>query len=239
MADTQTYYDSTLTGPELDAALQKLPQVDEAVKQAEQSAILARSWAEGSTGLREEESLHNAKYWCEQAQTIANGCLGWFADPADLQGMYPVGQNGQWAIVGETDTIWIWDAEKAAWVDSGAQVDLSPYYTAEQTEAITPFLYRATFLLDGWTGDGPYTQTVAVLPVDDGPAVTAESTMQSPVMIDDTFTGDTYDQMNEAGSIINAGTKTFGDGTITCTIRESEKPVCDTEVFFLVKKGGA
>lgn len=238
MAETQIYYDSTLTGSELEAALQKLPQVDTAVAESARNVQLAQSWTEGGTGLRAGEDLNNARYWCTQAQNLANGCLGWFADPASLQSLYPAGHNGQWAIVGGTDTIWIWDGEKAAWVDSGAQVDLSPYYTAEQTEAITPFLYKATFLLDGWTGDGPYTQTVAALPVDDGPAVTAESAMQSPVMIDDTFTGDTCDQMNEAGAIINAGTKTFGDGTITCTIRETEKPVCDAEVFFLVKKGG-
>lgn len=99
-------------------------------------------------------------------------------------------------------------------------------------------LYKATFLLDGWTGDGPYTQTVAVTPVDGGPAVTAASSMQSPVMIDDGFTGDTYDQMNEAGAIVNAGTKTLGDGTITCVTKGTDKPECDVEVFFLVKMGG-
>lgn len=101
-----------------------------------------------------------------------------------------------------------------------------------------PHLYKATFLLDGWTGDGPYTQTAAVTPVDDGPAVTAESSMQSPVMIDDGFVDDVYDQMNEAGAIVNAGTKTLGDGTITCVTKGTDKPACDVEVFFLAKMGG-
>ena len=101
-----------------------------------------------------------------------------------------------------------------------------------------PHLYKATFLLDGWTGDGPYTQTAAVTPVDDGPAVTAASSMQSPVMIDDGFVDDVYDQMNEAGAIVNAGTKTLGAGTITCVTKGTEKPECDVEVFFLSKKGG-
>lgn len=100
------------------------------------------------------------------------------------------------------------------------------------------YLYKATFLLDGWTGDGPYTQTAAVTPVDDGPAVTAASSMQSPVMIDDGFVDDVYDQMNEAGAIVNAGTKTLGAGTITCVTKGTEKPECDVEVFFLSKKGG-
>lgn len=100
-------------------------------------------------------------------------------------------------------------------------------------------LYKATFLLDGWTGDGPYTQTVAVIPDEnDAPAITATSSMQSPAMIDDGFTGDTYDQMNEAGAIVNAGTKTLGGGTITCVTKGTDKPACDVEVFFLAKMGG-
>lgn len=101
------------------------------------------------------------------------------------------------------------------------------------------YLYKATFLLDGWTGEGPYTQTVAVTPDEnDAPAITAASSMQSPVMIDDGFTGDTYNQMNEAGAIVNAGTKTLGDGTITCVTKGTIKPACDVEVFFLAKMGG-
>ena len=50
----------------------------------------------------------------------------------------PTGQNGQWAIVGATDTIWIWDSDTSAWVDSGANMDLSQYYT--KTEADARFL---------------------------------------------------------------------------------------------------
>lgn len=100
-------------------------------------------------------------------------------------------------------------------------------------------LYKATFLLDGWAGEGPYTQTVAVTPWEkDAPAITAASSMQSPVMIDDGFTGDIYDQMNEAGAIVNAGAKTFGAGTITCVTKGTDKPTCDVEVFFLAKMGG-
>lgn len=135
MADVQTYYDSSLTGAELDAALKKLPQVDEAVQQARAGADLSRSWAEGGTGLREGEDSNNARYWCGQAQTITQGALGWYADAAQLTGSYPTGSNGQWAIIGSTDTIWTWDEDTGAWVDTGAQTDLSNYYTRPQADA--------------------------------------------------------------------------------------------------------
>ena len=135
MAETQTYYDSTLTGEELDAALKKLPQVDQAVEQSAQNALLAKSWAEGGTDLRADEEIHNARYWCSQAQTITQGALGWYADANQLRAACPQGSNGQWAIVGTTDTIWTWDSDTAAWVDTGAQIDLSNYYTKPQAEA--------------------------------------------------------------------------------------------------------
>lgn len=135
MAETQTYYDSVLTGEELDAAMKKLPQVDQAVEQSAQNALLAKSWAEGGTDLRADEEIHNARYWCSQAQTITQGALGWYADANQLRAAYPQGSNGQWAIVGTTDTIWTWDSDTAAWVDTGAQIDLSNYYTKPQAEA--------------------------------------------------------------------------------------------------------
>lgn len=135
MADTQMYYESTLTGEELDAALQKIPQVEELAQNAAQSAELARSWAEGGTGVRPEEDLNSARYWCQQAQTITQGALGWYADADQLKAVYPTGTNGQWAIIGRTDTIWTWDSDSGAWVDTGAQIDLSNYYTKPQAEA--------------------------------------------------------------------------------------------------------
>lgn len=145
MADTQTYYDSSLTGAELDAALKKLPQIDTAVEQTGQNVRLAQSWAEGGTGSREGENLHNAKYWCSQAQTIAQGAMGWYADEAQLKEACPTGTNGQWAIVGSTDTIWTWDGDTGRWVDSGAQMDLSNYYTKAQADAaFSPTGHTAT-----------------------------------------------------------------------------------------------
>lgn len=108
-----------------------------AAENAEDSATLSKSWAVGGTGTRSGEDTDNAKYYAEQAQQIAQGAMGWYVTPQALQSAHPTGQNGQWAIVGTTDTIWIWDSDTSAWVDSGSNMDLSQYYT--KTEADTRF----------------------------------------------------------------------------------------------------
>ena len=104
---------------------------------------------------------------------------------------------------------------------------------------IPSFLYKATFLLDGWTGaSSPYTQTVPVIPVMTGaPAVTDESYMTSAVMIDDTVQGEAQETLREAAALVDSGTKTFGAGTITCVLQGS-KPEADAEVYFNCKQGG-
>lgn len=114
------------------AAIQQAPASASA---AAASATLSESWAAGGTGSREGEDTNNAKYYCEQAQSVTQGQLGWYATPQDLQSAHPTGQNGQWAIIGSTDTIWTWDSDTSAWVDTGAQVDLSNYYTKQQADA--------------------------------------------------------------------------------------------------------
>ena len=112
-----------------------IQQAPTAAANAAASATLAESWAVGGTGTREGEDTDNAQYWCNQAQTIAQGALGWYESESALQAAHPTGQNGQWAIIGTTDTIWTWDEDTGAWVDTGAQVDLSNYYTKAQTDA--------------------------------------------------------------------------------------------------------
>ena len=104
--------------------------------------------------------------------------------------------------------------------------------------AYGPHLYKATFLLDGWSEESPYTQTVAVQAVDGGPGITSTSVMTSPVYFDDTVQGEAREALEEAVSLVNGGHKTFGAGTITCVIQE-EKPLEDAEVYFNARKGGA
>lgn len=44
--------------------------------------------------------------------------LGWYATPEALRTAYATATAGDWAIVGSTDTVWIWDTDTNAWKDS-------------------------------------------------------------------------------------------------------------------------
>jgi len=48
-----------------------------------------------------------------------NMFVGWVASPEQLNTLHPTGKDGMFAIVGTTDTIWVWDTDTGAWVDSG------------------------------------------------------------------------------------------------------------------------
>ena len=43
---------------------------------------------------------------------------GYFATQEALEEAYPTAEAGDWAIVGSTDTVWIWDTDNSEWVDS-------------------------------------------------------------------------------------------------------------------------
>ena len=44
--------------------------------------------------------------------------LGYFATELALNTAHPVGVAGEYAIVGDTDTIWAWDVSANIWIDS-------------------------------------------------------------------------------------------------------------------------
>lgn len=73
-----------------------------------------------------------AKEYLEQVKTITTGAQGWYATPAALQSAVPIGENGWFAFVGTTDTIWTWDSDTSAWVDTGATSQLAEYPTKKE-----------------------------------------------------------------------------------------------------------
>lgn len=44
--------------------------------------------------------------------------LGWYATQSALEEAHPTAEAGDWAIVGSTDTVWLWDTDNKKWVDS-------------------------------------------------------------------------------------------------------------------------
>lgn len=126
--------DSINTVSENIEAIKDAPQQAQA---AANSAKLAESWAVGGTGTREGEDTDNAKYYAQIAQQIAQGGVGWYETPEALRAAHPTGQAGNWAIVGSTDTIWVWDVDGNDWKDTHGNINLSDYYT--KTEADTRF----------------------------------------------------------------------------------------------------
>ena len=82
------------------------------------------------------DHLQATKEYFEQVRTITIGAQGWYATPEALKTAVPTGENGWWAVVGTTDTIWTWDSDTGAWVDTRKEVDLSDYLTQTQIKAL-------------------------------------------------------------------------------------------------------
>ena len=86
------------------------------------------------------QSAQDAQDWADHAQEIANGALGWYADPAALRKAHPPGENGQWAVVGSTDTIWVWgratDFTQVSWVGLDNTTITIPNFTMKATDSV-------------------------------------------------------------------------------------------------------
>ena len=52
--------------------------------------------------------------------------LGYYPTEAALTTAHPTGIEGNYAIVGATDTVWIWDIDTSDWVDSGNALGAVP-----------------------------------------------------------------------------------------------------------------
>lgn len=61
--------------------------------------------------------------------------LGYFTTPEALREAYPTAEAGNWAIVGSTDTVWIWDTDSGAWVDGDTKGQVTS--VNNQTGAVT------------------------------------------------------------------------------------------------------
>ena len=100
------------------------------------TAAAASQTASKASETESAKNLEGTKKYFEQVRTITIGAQGWYATPEALATSVPVGENGWWAVVGTTDTIWTWDSDTGAWKDSVQKADLSDYYTREQVNRL-------------------------------------------------------------------------------------------------------
>lgn len=97
------------------------------------------------------------------------------------------------------------------------------------------YLYKAILELDAWSGEGPYTQTATLTPLDGGPAVTAQSQIMSGVMCEQTADQSTNEALQEVLGIINGGNTVLGANQVTVTVFEA--PEADVEAIWQIKQG--
>ena len=113
---------------------------------ASQTAAKASETAAKASENAAKTQADLSKQYADLAGSIAQGQQGYFATPDALRKAVPTGTAGDWAIVGATDSIWVWDVEGGAWVDSHQGMELTNYYTRTETDAA--FLARTEMATD-------------------------------------------------------------------------------------------
>lgn len=150
-----------------EAGIQDVHENIEAIKAAPTNATAAaasakeaRSWAVGDTGTRPGEGMDNAKYYAAMAQQVSQGAVGWYPNYEALYAAHDTGYDGNWAIVGDTDTIWVWDSDTGTWRDTGESSKFANYYDKTQIDAMLAAmkskLKTVTVAASAWT-TGDYT----------------------------------------------------------------------------------
>ena len=61
--------------------------------------------------------------------------MGWYPNYEALYAAHDTGYDGNWAIVGDTDTIWVWDSDTGVWKDTGESSRFANYYDKTQIDA--------------------------------------------------------------------------------------------------------
>lgn len=114
-----------------------------AATKADDSATAAKT-SETNAAISEtnaKTSEANTKKYADEVRTVAEGYKGWFETEGALTAAVPNGAKGDWAIVGSTNSIWLWDGSVNVWVESVPRIDLSNYPThGEITELLKNYL---------------------------------------------------------------------------------------------------
>lgn len=81
------------------------------------------------------ESSARAEGFFGQLRAIANGCCGYHESAAALRAALPAGEAGWWAVVGETDSLWVW-SRSGSWQETGIGDRLNNYHTRAEIAAL-------------------------------------------------------------------------------------------------------
>lgn len=152
-----------------EAGIQDVHENIEAIKAAPANATAAaasakeaRSWAVGDTATRPGEGMDNAKYYAALAQQVSQGAVGWYPNYEALYAAHDTGYDGNWAIVGDTDTIWVWDSDTGVWKDTRESSKFADYYDKTQIDAMLAAMKSkfktVTVAASAWTS-GDYSVT--------------------------------------------------------------------------------
>lgn len=82
----------------------------------------------------ESKALYDILNDISELKTKAAHDKGYFATVEELKEQYSTGGVGDFALIGSTDTLWVWDDATNQWLDSHKATDLSNYYTKPQTD---------------------------------------------------------------------------------------------------------
>lgn len=191
---------------------------------AQSSAVAASAsqQAAASSAQQAASSATQAEEYAKQAQQVSQGAVGYYETGEALEAAHPTGQPGNWAIVGSTDTIWVWDTESSGWLDTSQNTNLSDYYTKEQADG--RFARAVAYTVDvpttGWTtgsltwGGTTYTRKCTVAAAD----ATA-----SPTSVSMSYEGGDYAAYCQVGLIDTQGGSVVlwatQDPTATCQIK--------------------
>jgi hypothetical protein len=119
----------------------------------------SKTAAAGSATNAAESERVTAGY-LDQAKAIVTGCQGWYATGEALAAAVPTGEKGWWAIVGETDTIWVWSSGDGTWKDGYHKVAEATSRRYTITVPASGWITNAVATVDG--DSTTYTNTVEV-----------------------------------------------------------------------------
>lgn len=123
-------------------AIKAAPAQSEAAGKSAQAAAASATEAANSAKAADESA--------KAAQQVSQGAVGYYATASALNAAHPTAKDGNWAIVGTTDTIWVWDSDTELWKDTGAETQLANYYTKDEIEAMRTKILTVTAPAAGW-----------------------------------------------------------------------------------------